>query len=332
MTFRPLVPLALIVMAVLVLTTGAVVAMASARSLRTRLSWLLRIVMVLSLAVVVAQPSTGAPVPLTEEVTNADVLVVVDRTGSMAAEDWNGSQPRFDGVRDDLATLVDALPGVRWSVLAWDSEPVRTLPFTTDAEALTSWAGGLRQEITDYSSGSTITRPAEQVAHILSQDKERHPEKRRILVIISDGETTSDDPGGSYAEVASLVDAGIVLGYGTDAGGQMHAYDGSVDMDPNAPWITDPSGSPAVSTIDEAALRAVAGQLGLPYLHRTDPDPSALDAWAKALEISPETVLAKETTAWLAVTWPAAALLVLAGAGEVALTEQGLFRRRRTHD
>jgi len=323
MTWRPLLPGAVLVLLGLVGTGVCVLGWWRAqphRGAAVRVGWAARLVMVWALVVVAAQPSSSTQDPVGTPSANVDVLVVVDRTGSMAAQDWDGGKPRLDGVRADLTTLVDALPGARWSVLAWDSQAVQTLPFTTDAHAVTSWAATVRQEISDYSSGSQIDRPLDKMTQILRDDAKRRPSAHRYVVMMSDGEPTADTPITSFATVSKDLYGGVVLGYGTTGGGRMRSYDGSVDPDPNAPWILDQSGQPAVSRIDESVLTTVAGQMHVPYLHRTSPAPGDLTAWAKKIDVEPMTVPGRSSTVFLAQTWPAAFVLGLALAVETALT------------
>ncbi len=330
MIWRPLLPWAVLLLVGLVGTAVCVLGLRRTcpnSSLTSRIGWAARIVMVWALVVVAAQPSTATTIPVGTTTSNVDVLLVVDRTGSMAAQDWNGDQPRLDGVRADVETLVEALPGVRWSVLAWDSQAVRTLPFTSDAHALTSWVASLRQEITAYSGGSQIDRPLEKMTEIIAAEAERRPQALQYVVVLSDGESTLDGPWTSFRGLRDHVAGGVVLGYGTNTGGQMRSYDGAVDPDPDAPWITDDSGAPAVSRIDEQVLMAVADQLQVPYLHRTSADGNDLVAWANDVGQVTKTEPGRTVTAYLTQTWPAAVLLGLALAVEVVLAVPRRTRR-----
>ncbi|MCL2850334.1 MAG: VWA domain-containing protein, partial [Micrococcales bacterium] len=297
------------------------------RSRTSTIGWGARLVMVWALVLIAAQPSTTTPIGVGTTSSNVDILLVVDRTGSMAAEDWNGGQPRLDGVRADVATLVDALPGVRWSVLAWDSQAVRTLPFTTDARALTSWVGTVRQEITQYSGGSQIDRPLDQLTQILAEEVARRPHALQYVIVMSDGESTTNAPMTSYRGLRDHVAGGLVLGYGTNTGGKMRSYDGSADPDPEAPWITDESGEPALSRIDEQVLTAVAADLDVPYLHRTGPGPRDLRAWADGVDRLTKPEPGRTVHVYLAQTWPVACLLGLALAVEVAVAVPRRTRR-----
>ena len=86
--------------------------------------------LVLALAVILLQPGFGtraAP----SQVADLEVLVVVDRTRSMAALDHQGG-PRVYGVQQDLADLAEALPGARFAMLTFGADVELELPFTSD--------------------------------------------------------------------------------------------------------------------------------------------------------------------------------------------------------
>lgn len=334
MTFRPLDGAGWLLLLLLPALAGAILlAGRSAGAHRRR--WVVRAGMLLALVGLALGPS----VPTTTEGRGGvavDVFFVVDRTGSMAAEDWADGAPRLDGVGHDITALVEALPGARYSILAWDSEATRQLPLTTDGRAVEAWTQTVQQEITAYSSGSTLDRPLDALRRALEGAATREPSHVRLVFLASDGEQT--DPGAprSYADLAPLVDGGAVLGYGTADGAPMRSYDGSLLPDPDAPYIVDdtappgPDGEPpvAVSRIDEAALQAVAEQLGVPYVHRTDP--TDVTGLVDGLDL--ETIAADgrtRDTTWTVVTWPLALVVVVLLAAEAWGTTRGWMPVRR---
>ncbi|WP_168202756.1 vWA domain-containing protein [Georgenia wutianyii] len=281
-------------------------------------SWLRRGGMVLALLVVALGPAV--PSTTTTVATNVEVFFVVDRTGSMAAEDYAGGQPRLDGVRHDVEAIVEAMPGARYSVITFDSQAARQLPLTTDARAVRTWADTLVQEITAYSAGSAVDRPLPTLTAALEGAAERNPENVRVVFLLSDGENTSGDGSEegepqSFADLAPLVDGGAVLGYGTAQGGQMRVYDGTDETGAgtDAEWILDetqPGSPPAVSRIDETQLRRVAEQLGLDYVHRNQPS----DVGGLVAGIDAETIAAdgrRDVSVYEDVYWPAAAVLAV---------------------
>lgn len=244
-----------------------------------RASWWRRACLALVTALVLAGPS--AAVTESSPVSNVEIYLVVDRTGSMAAEDWAGGPDagggiRLDGVRSDLTAIRDAWPQARFCILALDGAAARELPLTSDLDAVTSWIGSLQQEITRRSQGSSLERMLPLLVQTLARAKEKNPENARLVYILSDGEATDDGrgaaeasaAGATWAEAGRLTDGGAVLGYGTTSGGMMRSFDGSS----GAPgrYILDPdTGRPAVSVPDTRALASIAEALGVPYFQRT---------------------------------------------------------------
>lgn len=238
-------------------------------------SWWRRV----ALAAVVLLVLAGPSVPVTESVavSSPEVYLVVDRTGSMAAEDWDGgSGTRLDGVRADLTAIKDAHPDARYSIIALDSTAKTELPLTSDVDAVTAWINALRQETTDRSGGSSLERALPLLAQTLSASQESAPEDARVVYVLSDGEATDDgtaateaaEAGVTWKQVGAMVDGGSVLGYGTDEGGRMRESDGSGATD--APYIQDPTtGKDAVSVPDTKELKMVADDLGVSYYQRT---------------------------------------------------------------
>lgn len=289
--------------------------------------WARRGALVAALALIGLGPSVPSATERVE--TNAEVFLVVDRTGSMAAEDHDGGRPRLDGVRADVGELLGLFPGARWSVLAFDSQATRQLPLTSDTRAVRTWAETLRQEITRYSSGSNVERPAPVLAETLEGAAERNPGHVRIVLLLADGENTDgEELTRAYAAAAPWVDAGAVLGYGTAEGGRMRSYDGTArsGAGSDAPWITEEgSDVPAVSRADVGALARVAGELGVPYLHREPP--TSLEPFAAGVDVAE---LAsdgrREIATYRNAGWPVALVVAALLAGE-AFALAGRWRR-----
>ena len=245
-----------------------------------RASWWRRACLALVMVLILAGPA--AAVTESTQVSNVEIYLVVDRTGSMAAEDWAGGPAagggtRLDGVKSDLTAIRDAWPQARFCILALDGAAARELPLTSDLDAVTSWIGSLQQEITQRSQGSSLDGMLPLLVQTLTRAKEKNPEDARLVYILSDGEATDDGrgagaagtAGATWAKAGELTDGGAVLGYGTASGGMMRSFDGS-STPGSGKYILDPdTGKPAVSVPDTRALASAAKALGVPYFQRT---------------------------------------------------------------
>lgn len=315
MTLQPVWPLWALAVA-LVPLLGLAIWRVVVSSGERRVDWLRRLAMlvcVLGIGLVPSVPRTAAD-SLT---SNAELYFVVDRTGSMAAEDYDGDQARLVGVQSDMVDLARSLPGSRYAIIGFDSQATRQLPLTTDARAVRTWADTVAQEVTAYSAGSSVDRPLAALEQMLIAAQERNPANIRLVFFLSDGENT-DGSGSdgedmaSFEALAPLIDGGAVLGYGTTEGGPMRSYDGTdrTGFGTDAPYITDTDGSDAISRIDETTLRTIADQMGVPYTHRIAPGGvEALVEDVDLQEIASDG--RRDLTTYTGVYWPVAAVLTL---------------------
>jgi Ca-activated chloride channel family protein len=233
--------------------------------------WILRVLLVLACGVLLLRP--GVPGGHVRTLASAtDVVIAVDTTASMVAEDWDGAHPRLDGVRQDVRALVAAYPGARFALITFDASPVLRLPMTTDTSALVSAVDVLQPEVTRQSKGSSIGIANQLVAQTLQGAQKASPDRARLVFYLGDGEQTVSTGPESFAGSKKFVSGGGVLGYGTAAGGPMRENTGALDG-PSAGAGTGGyiqyQGSDALSRIDEKNLQRIAGELGVTYQHRT---------------------------------------------------------------
>lgn len=278
----------------------------------------------------------GPSVPSHEEelTTNVEIFLAVDRTGSMAAEDWEDDQPRLEGVRRDVRDLVRATGGARYSIVTWDSTARIELPVTTDSSAVTSFADSLHQEISEFSSGSSLNRPVAVLLDTLQDAASSRPQNFRFLIVISDGENTDPDVTGldaEWASVGSLIDGGAVVGYGTPEGGPMRVF--VTGTGPQDEYMEDPDhpGTRAISIMDEAALADLAGQLGLPLL--VNPTEAQIEDLGEQLMRDAEEIPDDRNLrqGYRYVVWPFALAATLLLAAEAWVVTGRIVQLRRTH-
>lgn len=263
---------------------------------------------------------------------NLNVYFVVDTTSSIIAEDWGDGQPRLTGVRSDIDAIASALPGARYSVVTFDQSTRVRLPLTTDTTALASVTETLLPEPTEYSRGSSVTEANGRLRTLLEQAGQRTPERGRVVYYLGDGEQTAPGQPAPFTIPAGLVNGGAVLGYGTSEGGRMKAT--RARFETSGEYIQDPAtGEDARSVIGEGALRAIAGQLGVGYLHResgADIGPAVdridLARYGNSAEIEARKVRARYELYWVFLLGLAALAVWEAGSGIAALAQT---RRRK---
>ncbi|WP_099332370.1 vWA domain-containing protein [Actinomyces minihominis] len=288
--------------------------------------------MVLVLAVAFAGPAL--PVEQEEVVSNVEIVFAVDRTGSMAAEDGPGGTTRLDAARRDIRVLVESAPSARFAVITWDSSSRVELPVTTDSSAVARFADNLHQEVSEFSTGSTLDRPAQTVLDLLQNSAEQRPQNLRYLVVISDGESTQQggeaETENPWAEVAQLIDGGAVLGYGTEEGGPMRVF-GVGGIGITEEYMLNEDGERAISVLDQDSLQRLASTLGVAFL--LNPDQPVLNQLGNDFIEGAQSVIegrSSVVTYWY-LTWvPALVLAALVG-WETAVFTARLMRLRRTN-
>jgi len=193
--------------------------------------------------------------------TNLDVAFVVDTTISMWAEDHRGGT-RIDGVREDIRSIMEALPGSSFSLITFDNGAQILTPFTQDIVALEEMLGDLSMPSYATSRGSSLNTSYEALHMMVESAARKEGERRTVVFLFSDGETTNGDALQSFKDLGRLVDSGAVLGYGTESGGTMYY--------PGRGYIRNSSnGEKALSRIDETTLKQIAGDLSVPYINET---------------------------------------------------------------
>jgi Ca-activated chloride channel family protein len=101
---------------------------------------------VVCLALIAIGPSIpGGKAPA--GMVNLDVVIVIDRTASISAEDYDGDKPRLEGVKRDVLMTIEALKGARIALVTSDTEVNVRVPFTSDSSAVSTAVRVLDQEV-----------------------------------------------------------------------------------------------------------------------------------------------------------------------------------------
>lgn len=231
-----------------------------------RALWAMRLVLVLACLAMLLRP--GIPGGSTQTLaTETDIVLVVDTTASIVAEDWGDGEPRLDGIREDVEAIVEEYPGARFALITSDAAAELRMPLTTDTTALLGSLEVLRPEVTSQSRGSSIGIAAPLLSETLASAASSSPDRARMVFYFGDGEQTVDTAPESFGSSAGYTDSGAVFGYGTAEGGPMRITTGGFGDDGGG--YIQYQGADALSVIDETNLGAIAGELGVEYEHRT---------------------------------------------------------------
>lgn len=252
MTFAPIVPtvvlivVAVVVIAMRLLTMWRLYASAGGRW-STVWRWTSLTLAVLLLLIAAARPGVqhgerGAAAA--RAASNTNVFFVVDRSPELAVEDHGANQSRMSAIRNDIEALIDQYPGARFALIAFASRPSLDWPLSEDA-----WS--LRPEVarlTPYpasADGEDVNAAA--AANVLRYQLigagQQYPKSENLVYYFGSGAAGSSAPQGEFDPTAGSVDGGAVFGYG--------------------------------AARDEPSLRAVAQQLGVPYVDRSNGQPIA---------------------------------------------------------
>ena len=189
---------------------------------------------------------------------NLDVLFVVDSTISMWALDYNGKNPRMNGVKNDVDYILGELAGSNFGLVTFDDTSHVLSPFTQDIKYVEDLFDIIAVPEANYALGSNLSVPYSDVKALLESSRKKE-NRKTIVFYISDGEVTNDKEVISFEELSPLVDSGAVLGYGSLEGGRMKdGYNYIYDYDAHGD---------AVSKIDEEALKKIADELEIQYLN-----------------------------------------------------------------
>ena len=198
---------------------------------------------------------------------NIDVLFVIDNTLSMNAEDYNGQEKRLDGVKKDCQEIINELNGSRFSLITFANEAKVMTPFTRDTSMAYDAIDIIQPTTELYAKGTSLNKPIEIMESSLKASYNKDPDKVRIVIFISDGEITDNSKLKSYASIKKYVTNGMVLGYGTRIGGHMKYKDPYSTSESYVMYYDNTKYDKATSVINEDNLKAIANDIGVPYIH-----------------------------------------------------------------
>ncbi|BBY66518.1 VWA domain-containing protein [Mycolicibacterium helvum] len=285
MNAQPVLPAALLLVLAAVIvgaraqTLPAILAHPGSHRRAALLRWMANTLAMLLLVLAAARPGLTTPTPpppgrdaaAASQGANVNVFFVVDRSVDSRVEDYGGAS-RMSGIRTDMSAIIDTFPQARFAVVGFASAPVIDWPLSDDTWSLKAVIAGLSPYVSvplDAAARVDAGAAANLLRYQLIQATRQYPGAQNLVFHLGEGAGGSTTPQGSFS-VGDAVSGGAVFGYGTAAGGPVPgAYvDGAVT------YLSDTrSGVPVTSSLNEAGLRRVADELGVPYLHRNPGQP-----------------------------------------------------------
>ena len=230
-----------------------------------------------------ARPQWGND-QLTREVEGIDMVVVLDISQSMTADDVGPT--RMKVAQDNLATLVEAQRGSRFGLVFFAGSAFLRSPLTADSQAMTQLILRADREAGLTRVGSDLGAALAQAGIILSTSEN----SGRAVVLVSDGE----DHGGTFEqEVSALAEQGIVVytaGVGTAEGALLYEINPAGQR---LPKINE--NGPVISSLNEDTLRSIAQLGGGAYAHLDGSSTTALLGIRNDLARLDQTPLGSET-------------------------------------
>ncbi len=159
-TYRPVVPLAvlLLIAAVLVAARAIVLSAVLARSgsphRRSALvGWSATTAAVLLLVLAAARPGLDSPgarqhdrdLTATSQGANVNVFFVVDRSVDSRVTDYGEGTSRMTGIRNDIAAVIDTYPKARFAMIGFAARPSVDWPLSEDTWSLKAVVGDCRR-------------------------------------------------------------------------------------------------------------------------------------------------------------------------------------------
>lgn len=204
--------------------------------------------------------------------SDLNILFVIDKSVSMKALDYNGSEERFEGAVNDSCSIVDELSGCKFSIITFGDEAQRVIPFTTDSDMVQAELKSIALEDDYYAGGSSMNLARDTLEKTLKEESKRQNGNAKFVVFfLSDGEITKEgETLETFSDIKQYVTNGAVLGYGTSTGGKMVSslYTDTPDSpnyyinyyDDNYNRVT------AISRLDEKNLKQIASDIGVDYI------------------------------------------------------------------
>lgn len=176
-----------------------------------------------------------------------DVIIALDISNSMRAEDIKPS--RLERAKQMITKLIDKLENDRIGLVVFAGEAFVQLPLTTDYSAAKLFLGFTEPELIP-AQGTAIGRAIE----LASEQFRENDNRRKALIIISDGENHEDDAVSEASRASEKNFVVYTIGMGTITGAPVPIYNnGSLTG-----YMKDSDGNVVITKFDPTMLQQIA--------------------------------------------------------------------------
>lgn len=261
MTLQPVLPPLLLAAVAAIILVARVVALrrlsAAARTRGALWRWGGLTAAALLLVVSAARPVLDPADPDTRVANSQapNVFVLVDRSPDMDVRDGPDGASRMTAARADVAALLDRYPDARVAVISFASRASLDWPLSADTWSLRPVVSTLTPYVAGPNAAAETNAGAagNMLRYQLISAVQQYPRARNLVFYLGAGAPDAALPPRDFNLPEGAVDGGAVLGYGSAEGGPI-------------------PGTDVRSVVDEATLRGVADQIGVPYAPRGDAD------------------------------------------------------------
>ena len=211
------------------------------------------------ICIAMARPQWGFEVRTVKQ-QGADIMVVVDVSKSMAAEDIQPS--RLQRARREIIDLLGMLKGDRIGLLPFAGVGFVQCPLTLDYTAMELFLDSIAQDMIPV-PGSAIGT-AIRLAHKSLMDGENKESVGKSIILITDGEDQQSQP---IAAAKAAAEDGIriyTIGIGSIGGAPIPNGSGG--------FVRDRQGRMVMSRLDEKTLETIASLTGGHHVRSTTGD------------------------------------------------------------
>ena len=191
----------------------------------------------------------GREYPVTYEPSGTDIVFAVDISESMKAADISPS--RLEMSKRIIRSVCESSRGGRFGIVIFRGTGINIIPVTEDRESIFTFL--------EFLGSDLMTSPGTDIQSGLEAAVEAFPggeERRRVIVLLSDGEALSGDMDGVLETAADRNIQIYAVGTATAEGAPVPSDNG---------FLTDASGTEIISRLDEAALEKAAAAGGGRY-------------------------------------------------------------------